>query len=63
MITRPDLQRKYMNTDKARLKEPEWTTLISEVGSGTNVQVKQVHVLQYQLYSKTRAEPECRIRH
>jgi len=43
----PDMQQKYMNTDKARLKEPELTTLISEVGCGTNVQSKQVHVLQY----------------
>jgi len=47
MTTMPDMQQKYMNTGKARLKEPESTTLISEVGSGTNVQSKQVHVLQY----------------
>jgi len=47
MTTRPDMQRKYMNTGKARLKEPEVITLISKVGSGTNVQRKQVHVLQY----------------
>ena len=43
----PDMQQKYTNTGKARLKEPESTTLISEVGSGTSVQSKQVHVLQY----------------
>jgi len=47
MNTRPDMKRKCMNTDKARLKESELTTLISEVSGGTNVQSKQAHVLQY----------------
>ena len=47
MNTRPDMKRKHMNTDKARWKELELRTLISEVGCGTNVQSKQTHVLQY----------------
>jgi len=41
------MKRKHMNTDKARWKELEVRTLISEVGCGTNVQSKQTHVLQY----------------
>jgi len=45
MNTRPDMKQKYMNTNKARLKESE-LTLISEVGGGTNPQSKQAHVLQ-----------------
>jgi len=32
------MKRKYMNTDKARWKEPELITLISEVGVVTNIQ-------------------------
>jgi len=39
------MKQKYMNTNKARLKESE-LTLISEVGGGTNPQSKQAHVLQ-----------------
>jgi len=38
------MKRKYMNTDNAQWKEPELTTLISEVGGGTNMQAR---VLQY----------------
>ena len=34
---RSDMKRKYMNTDKARLKDPELTTLFNEVGCGTNI--------------------------
>jgi len=34
---RPDMERKYMNTDKGQWKEPEFTTLISEVGGGRNI--------------------------
>jgi len=37
---RPDVERKYMDTDKVRCKEPELTTLIREVGGGTNIQSK-----------------------
>jgi len=36
-----------MNSDKAQRKEHKLTTLISKVGSSTNIQSKQVHVLQY----------------
>ena len=36
-----------MNSDKAQLKEPELTTLFSEVNGGTNIHSKQAHVLQY----------------
>jgi len=39
-----NIKRKYMNTDNAQWKEPELTTLISEVGGGTNMQAR---VLQY----------------
>jgi len=41
------MKRKYMNTGKVQWKEPELTTLISEVGGGTNMQSKQARVLQY----------------
>jgi len=41
------MKRKYTNTDKTQWKEPELTTLISEVGSGTNMQAKPARVLQY----------------
>jgi len=44
-----DMKRKYMNTDSAQWKEPEWTTLIREVGVGTNMQSKQARVLQYKV--------------
>jgi len=42
---RPDMKQKCMDTNKAQWKEPELTTLISEVGGGTNVRSKQAHVL------------------
>jgi len=48
---RPDIKRKHTNTDKAKWKEPELTTLISEVGGGKNKQSKQAHVLE-QWFSK-----------
>ena len=38
---RPDTEWKYMNSGKAQWKEPELTTLISEIGGGTNT--KQVN--------------------
>jgi len=41
------MKRKYMNTDKAQWKELELTTIISEVGGGTNMQSKQARILQY----------------
>jgi len=53
------MKRKYMNTDKAQWKKPELTTLISEVGGGTNMQSMQARVLQYKAWSKTRVNPEC----
>ena len=40
------MKQKYMNTDKAQWKEPELTTLISEVGGRTNMQSMQARVLQ-----------------
>ena len=53
------MKRKYKNTDKTQWKEPELTTLISEVGGGTNMQSKPARVLQYKAQSKTRVDPEC----
>jgi len=41
------MERKYMNTDNAQWKEPELTTLISEVGSSTKLQSMQARVLHY----------------
>ena len=41
------MKRKHMNTDNAQWKEPELTTLISEVGGSTNMQSMQARVLQY----------------
>ena len=41
------MKRKYMNTDHAQWKEPELTTLISEVGGSANMQSMQARVLQY----------------
>jgi len=40
---RPDMERKYVNSDKAQRKELELT--ISEVAGGTNIQSKQARVL------------------
>jgi len=53
------MKRKYMNTDKTQWKEPELTTLISEVGGGTNTQSKPACILQYKAWSKTRADAVC----
>ena len=36
------MKRIYMNTDNAQWKEPELTTLISEVGGSTNMQSMQL---------------------
>ena len=44
---KPTRKRKYMHTDHAQWKEPELTTLISEVGGSTNMQSMQARVLQY----------------
>jgi len=41
------MKRTYMNTDNAQWKEPELTTLISEMGGSTNMQNMQARVLQY----------------
>jgi len=43
------MKRKYMNIDNAQWKEPELTTLISEVGGITNMQSMHARVLQYQM--------------
>jgi len=45
---RLDIKRKCVNTDKAQWNEPELTTLISEVGDGTNIRSKEAHALPYQ---------------
>ena len=52
-----------MNTDNAQWKEPELTTLMSEVGVSTNMQSMQARVLQYKASSKARVDPECWNRH
>jgi len=52
------MERKYMNSDKAPMKRVELTTLINEVGGGTNIQGKRAYVLQYKSY-----KPECRSLH
>jgi len=44
-----NMKRKYMNIDNAQWKEPELTTLISEVGGITNMQSMHARVLQYQM--------------
>jgi len=46
---RLDMEQKYMDSDKTQRKEPELTTLISEMGDDTNIYSKQVYVLQYKL--------------
>jgi len=43
------MKRKYLNTDNAQWKEPDLTTLISEVGGGTHMQSKQACFLQYKV--------------
>ena len=52
------MKRKYMNTDKTQWKEPELTTLINEMGGGTNMQSKPARVLHYKAQWKNRADPE-----
>jgi len=37
---RLEMERKYIDTDKAHWKDPEFTTVMSEVDSGTNIQSK-----------------------
>jgi len=41
------MKQKHVNTDKTQWKEPALTTLISEVGGGTNMQSKPARVLHY----------------
>jgi len=43
---KPDMERKYMNSDKAQWKEPELTALLGNVGGGTNKQGKNAHIVQ-----------------
>ena len=52
---KPYMEVKYMNSDKAQRKEPEFTTLIGEVGCDTNIESMHAHVLQYTSQSKTLA--------
>jgi len=56
--TRPHMEQKYMNSDKAQWKEPELTALISKVVCGTNIQSKKAHVLQCKSQLKTWVMPE-----
>jgi len=42
-----DMERKYLNSDKAQWIDPMLTTLISEVGGDTNIQSNQACILQY----------------
>jgi len=44
---RPDMEQKYMNSNRAQRKEPELTIWSGTVGGGTNVQSKQLRVLRY----------------
>jgi len=62
-MQKANMKQKYMNIDRAQCKEPELTTLISEVGGSTNMQSMQARVLQYKAYSKARVDPECWNRH
>jgi len=45
------MEQKYNNSDKTQWKEPELTTVISEVSCDTSIQSKHqhAHVLQYNL--------------
>ena len=44
---RPNTEGKYMDSDKVQWRDPEFETLINEVGGDTNMQSKQTHALQY----------------
>jgi len=44
---RPDMERKYLNSNKAQLIDPLLTTIISEMCGATNIQSNQAGILQY----------------
>jgi len=39
----------YLRNNEVHMRTPELTTLISEVGGGTNIQSKEAHVSQCKL--------------
>jgi len=43
---RPDMERKYLNNNKAQRIDPKLTTIISEMFSATNIQSNQACILQ-----------------
>jgi len=44
---RPDMERKYLNSDKAQSIDLKLTTIISEMPGATNIQSNQVCILLY----------------
>ena len=44
---RPDMERKYVNSNKAQRTDPKLTTIISEMRCATNIQSNQACILQY----------------
>jgi len=44
---KPDMERKYLNSNKAQCINPQLTTIISEMCGGTNMQSNQACILQY----------------
>jgi len=55
---RPDMERKYMNSDTGQSRKPELTNLYGVVGGVTNMQSKQASVLRCKSQSQTRADPD-----
>jgi len=56
---RPDMERKYLNNNKAQRIDPKLTTIISEMCGATNIQSNHACILQYyKSFSKTLAKPE-----
>jgi len=56
---RTDMERKYLNSNKAQCVDPKLTTIISEGCGGTNIQCNQACILQYyKSKSKTLAQLE-----
>jgi len=44
---RPDMERKYLNSNKAQRIDPKVTLIISEMCGATNIQSNQPCILQY----------------
>ena len=56
---RPDMERKYLNSNKAQHIDPKLTAIISEMCGATNMQSNQACILQYyKSQSNTLAKPE-----